>query len=229
MFKKTIILSMLLFLTGCSVSNDTLESNENKNFQPILAQEDKAEIFVDSSYINPREAIKNYLLSQKDFVWKTEKYSKNFCTFNPFNPINEKEIYIWARCSEFGFKDGSLLELSGVSVPVKLASLEGNKFSHQIPRDGVLYSADLKQIFPKDIRDKMISEKDIILVNANSNLLEQAKRYFEVDDFSQIPNSFIQHCELNSDCITPFNYMIRSDCPYSSKCINNKCEVVCEY
>ena len=34
-------------------------------------------------------------------------------------------------------------------------------------------------------------------------------------------------CALDKDCTTPGNYLIRSSCPYTSKCIDNKCTVVC--
>lgn len=34
-------------------------------------------------------------------------------------------------------------------------------------------------------------------------------------------------CKIDSDCQTPVSYLMRSICPYGSKCIDNKCEVVC--
>ena len=36
-------------------------------------------------------------------------------------------------------------------------------------------------------------------------------------------------CENNNDCRVPFFYAIRSDCPYESKCIDNKCTVLCPW
>lgn len=35
-------------------------------------------------------------------------------------------------------------------------------------------------------------------------------------------------CELDSDCETPFAYLIRSNCPYKSRCIEDKCKVICQ-
>ncbi len=34
-------------------------------------------------------------------------------------------------------------------------------------------------------------------------------------------------CRFKDDCVTPFPFMIRSDCPFESECINNDCRVAC--
>ncbi|MGV8086728.1 MAG: DUF333 domain-containing protein [Candidatus Woesearchaeota archaeon] len=34
-------------------------------------------------------------------------------------------------------------------------------------------------------------------------------------------------CKVDQDCETPMNYLIRSSCPYTTKCIDDKCTVVC--
>lgn len=34
-------------------------------------------------------------------------------------------------------------------------------------------------------------------------------------------------CSQNSDCQTPFDYLIRSNCPFTSICAENKCVVAC--
>jgi hypothetical protein len=34
-------------------------------------------------------------------------------------------------------------------------------------------------------------------------------------------------CDLHSDCETPVDYAIRSNCPYTALCLKNKCTVVC--
>lgn len=36
-------------------------------------------------------------------------------------------------------------------------------------------------------------------------------------------------CEKDSECETPAEYLIRSNCPYTSKCIENKCSVICPH
>lgn len=34
-------------------------------------------------------------------------------------------------------------------------------------------------------------------------------------------------CNIDEDCETPGDYLIRSSCPYTSKCLEKKCNVVC--
>ncbi len=34
-------------------------------------------------------------------------------------------------------------------------------------------------------------------------------------------------CVQHSDCTTPTNYLIRSSCPYTSLCLQNRCAVIC--
>jgi len=223
MNKKITILFLAIFLSGCSISNNVAVEDKNVNLSIL------------SGGNNLRESINNYLLSQEHFAWKTVENGKNFCVFYPFNKINEPEIYLWVRCSEFVFENGALKEESGISGPVKLiyplelSYFDYTEFSYVVPRDGSFYGDDLKEIFPKEIREEMNEQRELILVNLNSELIEQAADYFGVKDFSEIPSSFIQRCNQDSDCITPFNYLIRSSCPYSSRCVDDICEVVCNY
>jgi len=34
-------------------------------------------------------------------------------------------------------------------------------------------------------------------------------------------------CQVDGDCLLPLEYAVRSNCPYYSKCLENKCAVVC--
>jgi hypothetical protein len=34
-------------------------------------------------------------------------------------------------------------------------------------------------------------------------------------------------CKVDTDCITPADYLIQSNCPFSSLCIDSVCKVVC--
>ena len=36
-----------------------------------------------------------------------------------------------------------------------------------------------------------------------------------------------ESCSVDDDCSTPMNYLIRSDCPYTTKCLKGNCTVVC--
>jgi len=43
-------------------------------------------------------------------------------------------------------------------------------------------------------------------------------------DIAEVTNA---SCTKNSDCVTPNEYLMMSSCPYTSACIDNKCNVVC--
>jgi len=45
----------------------------------------------------------------------------------------------------------------------------------------------------------------------------------KVEDIDNIE----KYCEKNSECQTPIEYLIQSNCPFGSLCIENKCRVVC--
>ncbi len=75
----------------------------------------------------------------------------------------------------------------------------------------VLVSLIIFYIFKKDIVDK---DNIILPVNYTLDSYEIA----EVSDVS---------CKKSIECITPGKYMMQSNCPYTSLCINNKCNVVC--
>ena len=34
-------------------------------------------------------------------------------------------------------------------------------------------------------------------------------------------------CTMDAECQTPIEYLVQSNCPFGSACINNKCQVVC--
>ena len=108
------------------------------------------------------EAISTYLESQKNFAWKTEENSKNFCVFE--NLGDEGDLFplsLWVRCGEFVMKDGELEETSGISAPAKvdypneLSFYDVERFSYIMPRDGSLYGKDVKNIFPEEVQEKI--------------------------------------------------------------------------
>ncbi len=63
----------------------------------------------------------------------------------------------------------------------------------------------------------------IIIVGIISYNTGYTKGY--VEGFSKVGVS--ESCTLDSDCKTPMDYLIRSNCPFQSMCIENKCSVVC--
>jgi len=123
------------------------------------------------------KAVQDYLLSQKDFSWKTEDESHNFCVFENLDSKNELfPFYLWVRCGEFIVQDNKLKELSGMSGPVKidypnqLSFYDLEKFSHITPRDGSLYSEDIKNIFSVDLQRRINNFDSTIISERIKNL-----------------------------------------------------------
>ncbi|TSC95761.1 MAG: hypothetical protein Athens101410_348 [Parcubacteria group bacterium Athens1014_10] len=127
------------------------------------------------SHYQVEKAIMDYLLTQEYFSWKTTTDSRNFCVIENLNPTEEGlfPLYVWVRCGEFILQNGKLKELSGVSVPTKidypneLSFYDMSKMSHEAPRDGLLYSKDIKTIFPLNVQNRIA---DFDSKNINSRI-----------------------------------------------------------
>lgn len=108
--------------------------------------------------------IEFYFITQKDFSWKTQEGSQNFCS--AANLLPEKELfplYVWVFCGEYAEIKGKLTRLSGVSAPAvvnypnELSYYDFKKFSHRVPRDGSFYSEDVKEMFPEEVQEKIFN------------------------------------------------------------------------
>jgi hypothetical protein len=117
------------------------------------------------------KAIKDYFLSQENFSWKTVDDSRNFCIFENLNSENGLfPFYLWLRCGEFIMEGEEVKGKSGMSGPVKinypnkLSFYDLQKFSHVFPRDGSLYSEDIKNIFPSNLQER-IKNFDRTIIN----------------------------------------------------------------
>jgi len=66
-------------------------------------------------------------------------------------------------------------------------------------------------------------EKECILWTGKSFAKQRERSEPVFDNDTELNNP----CSVDSDCILPSSYFIRSDCPYEMKCIENKCTVIC--
>ncbi len=55
----------------------------------------------------------------------------------------------------------------------------------------------------------------------------RAEREKRIKEKFEITEVLDQKCERHFECETPANYMIQSNCPYTTRCLENKCTVVC--
>lgn len=127
-----------------------------------------------------KEAVENYLLTQKAFSWKTAEDGHNFCEIENFSSEDKLfPIYVWVYCGEYAKRDGKLEMLSGTSLPAKinypneLSFYDLSKFTYEIPRDGTYNAEDIKRIFPEEVRKKMSEfDKKIIAERAESSAIQ---------------------------------------------------------
>lgn len=109
-------------------------------------------------------AIKEHLITQGDAEPKHHEGEKTFATFRTYL-IEETEaqtkytVYAWVLCEKYYMKEGAPLQDSGYSIPHKFEiEKQGDAFKvvgTQSPRDGSLYSEDMKSLFPASVRREM--------------------------------------------------------------------------
>lgn len=60
-------------------------------------------------------------------------------------------------------------------------------------------------------------------------MVEETTEIHCSNDFQviQVNGNVGAQCDENSDCRTPFSFMVQSNCPFGSACIDNECRVVC--
>lgn len=97
------------------------------------------------------ERINDYLVENVSIIgFGGEAY----CAYEYLNADQggDGEIYIWVLCQEFYLDQGSVVEGSGISLPVALQTEEKNDqlevIGHLVPRDGTYYGPDVRTIFP---------------------------------------------------------------------------------
>ncbi|MFK7780552.1 MAG: hypothetical protein QM490_05465 [Candidatus Gracilibacteria bacterium] len=69
----------------------------------------------------------------------------------------------------------------------------------------------------------------IFLLGCSTNetiVINQEESSSKVSSF-EIIEIMSEKCVEDSECKTPFSYLLLSHCPYKSKCIENKCTVIC--
>jgi hypothetical protein len=73
-------------------------------------------------------------------------------------------------------------------------------------------------------REEIIQEHRLIYEEKQQRYGKKEPRASEDYTVAEVTE---QSCTTDADCEVPNEYAIRSICPYTSKCINNKCTVVC--
>ena len=164
--------------------------NRMRNNQPVLFSTwgfDYAPP-IDLSSEKIELAITEYLVNRNDL--ESQKYNdeKWFVSFKTYL-IEEKEnkktynIYAWVLEKSFYLKNDMITEDSGSSIPylfvVERVNEDYKVKDSRIPRDGSLYSVDMKNIFPYSVRSDMDKVyTDGTVEKLNLDIEQQTKLYF---------------------------------------------------
>ena len=158
---SVIIMFIVLFMVMYGVDINRMRNNKSVIFStwgysyvpPIALKEDEIEL-----------AITDYLIQKGDSELKHNGNEKTFVSMRIYL-IEEKEkdkhynIYAWVLDEKYYLENDEIKQDSSSSIPYKFVvkSVDG-KFSvtdSRIPRDGSDYSVDMKNIFPRSVRNDM--------------------------------------------------------------------------
>lgn len=71
-----------------------------------------------------------------------------------------------------------------------------------------------------NLENKEVIENEKPVIETRDELINEENN-FEIVEILNVS------CIADNECETPAHYLIQSHCPYSSKCIESKCSVIC--
>jgi len=210
--KKYIISFSVLFLAGCGavvIPSEEENSQVEDVPQPTI---DRVQTYLEESS----------LLSAP----KGEKV-KNVCSYENLAPGKyANEVQVWALCEQFTADEHwRVTSGAGISVPVKIWFANPSK--HWIPRNGSEYMPSIKEIFSEEAVAAIPTYQGNVQ-NLGEKNQERAERLFDrmrPYEVTEVLSDMM--CKMDGDCELPMDYAIRSNCPYSMRCIEKMCTVVC--
>lgn len=110
----------------------------------------------------PKPIIKDYL--REKISHTSRDGGRAFCAYHIFDTeqiqnTQKFKTYLWSWCREYVLENNKFVAAAGSSFPV-VVTLQKNQQSYQVishdsPRDGGLYSEDVRKMFPSTVRDKI--------------------------------------------------------------------------
>lgn len=190
----TIIISIIIILIISLGTLYIIDKNRMKNNKPVVFSTWGYNYAppVKSNEDGINKAIKEYILSRNN----NENCFMSMKTYL-IDEKNESKIIVYAWVLEecISKEDGELVKGSGSSGPYKFTlTKDNNNYSvvnHKMPRDGSLYSKDMKKIFPKEVLESMNKvHSDGTIEELVLDVERQANQYFDGEIITN-NNSFI--------------------------------------
>lgn len=185
-----IVIFCILLLVIIVATMFTLDMNRIRNNKPVIfstwgysyapvidLHEEKIEI-----------AIKEYLTNKSDNEPKHHESEKGFISFKTYL-LEEKDrnkkynIYAWVVEQKYYLENDEIKKDSGSSIPYKfIVEYVNDEYvvtDSRTPRDGSLYVKDMKNIFPRSVRNDMNKvQNDGTIKRLNLEIEQQVNLYF---------------------------------------------------
>jgi len=182
---SVILLFIILFFTLFNIDINRMKNNKSVLFStwgydyvtPIDIREDKIEM-----------AIINYLIDKGDGEYKHYENEKMFASIKIYlleENNNYYNVYAWGLGKKYYLENGEIVENSSLSIPFKfVVEKKDDDFvvkDSRIPRNGSYYYEDMKNIFPKSVRNDISNVyKDGTIERLELDIKQQVKLYFHL-------------------------------------------------
>ena len=186
-----ICISIILLLVILFTSMFCIDINRMRNNKPVVFSTWGFSYCppVDLNEEKIEYVLLNYLIEKGDSEQNHHENEKTFASMRVYL-IEEKDrnikydVYAWVVSEKYYLENGEIKEDSGYSIPYKF-TVEKNDGSFMvtdliIPRDGSLYSVDMKEIFPYSVRNDMNNvHTDGTVERLRLEIEAQTKLYFQ--------------------------------------------------
>ncbi len=133
-------------------------------------------------------AIENYLLEKSENEPKHHENEKSFVSIRPYlteekNNYKLYNVYAWVLEETYYLENNEIRQDSGSSIPYKFVvehiNDEYKVTDSKIPRDGSYYAEDMKNIFPRSVRNDMDEvHNDGTIEKLEMDIQKQVNLYF---------------------------------------------------
>ncbi len=133
-------------------------------------------------------AIENYLLEKSENEPKHHENEKSFVSIKPYlteekNNYKLYNVYAWVLEETYYLENNEIKQDSGSSIPYKFVvehiNDEYKVTDSRIPRDGSYYVEDMKNIFPRSVRNDMDEvHNDGTIEKLEMDIQKQVNLYF---------------------------------------------------
>lgn len=188
--KSTIFFTLLIILAIATISMFLIDTRRMLNNENVLFSTWGLHYNppIDSHSVEIEIEAARYLVAIGDREYKKDKNSKKFASLEIFQ-IQEDishsifTVYAWVLIENLYLENDLIMQDSGASLPFKfIIRYTNNKYEvieSIVPRDGSYYLSDIKEIFPKIVRNSMNSVyKDGTYERLRLDIQQQAKLFF---------------------------------------------------